>query len=86
MEKAIHNATQELALPPLQPTLDPAIETGTPPPIEDVQPEPSTPMNRDTGGTKIPRALARLLPHNTAGEKEILPPRRPGQKSHFTDG
>jgi hypothetical protein len=77
-EEATPKATQEPALPPPQPTLDPAVETDTPPPTEDVQPQPSTPMNRDTGGTKIPRALARLLPHNNPGEKELLPPRWPG--------
>ncbi|KAH3700284.1 hypothetical protein DPMN_075258 [Dreissena polymorpha] len=72
LEEAISNATQEPALPPPQPTQDPVVETDTPPPTEDVQPELSAPTN--TGGTKIPRALARLLPHNTPGEKELLPP------------
>ncbi|KAK6178260.1 hypothetical protein SNE40_013067 [Patella caerulea] len=76
----------EPELPPPQQTLDPAVETDTTPLVQAVQPRPSTPTNHDTGGPKTPRPLARLQPHNTAGEKELLPPRRAGRKSNFTDG
>ncbi|KAK6184631.1 hypothetical protein SNE40_007066 [Patella caerulea] len=79
MEFTIPDARKQPDLPPPQQTLDPAVDAT--PPVQAVKPRLSTPINQDTGGPKIPRALARLQPHNTAGDKELLPPRRAGRKS-----
>ena len=40
-------------------------------PVDQKDPTPTEPV------TRIPRALARLQPHNKAGSKELLTPRRP---------
>ena len=62
---------------PQQHTVDPVIETD--PPVQDIPPFVSP---RRTPEVKLPRALARLQPFNKAGEKELLPPRRPNKRSN----
>ena len=43
-------------------------------------PETHDPDSDTPSATCVPRALARLQPHNTAGHKELLTPRRPNHR------